>query len=208
MLLRSPVKDWLMGADWMTRSLANWECEGGAMVRPGGGPFLLGVFSGRPKGLMSCWRASSSRGPPLGPPFWRASMICLCLSRTSMLLCSCSRIEGSFVWKPGDRQAMPMSTPVDRLAGRAVRAPEAWTTWELARLRRLGRWRELGMSGDEGSFFTTILGAGPRDLVEEARLEKPVRLGGDMEVLGGVSGAVVGLMEDEGWRKEEEERDE
>ena len=79
---------------------------------------------------------------------------------------------------------------------------------ELERFRRLGRWRELGMSGDEGSFFTTILGAGPRDLVEEARLEKPRWLGGDMEVFGGVSGAVVGLMEEEGSRSEEEERDE
>lgn len=178
------------------------------MVRPGGGPFLLGVFNGRPNGFVSCWRVSSSMGVPLEPPFWRASMICLCLSLTSMLLCSCSRIEGSLVWKPGDRQAMPMSTPVERPAGRAVRAPDEWTTWALARLRRLGRCRELGMSGDEGSFLTTILGAGPRDLLEEGRLEKPLRLGGDMEVLGGVRGAVVGLMEEEGWRKEEEERDE
>lgn len=79
---------------------------------------------------------------------------------------------------------------------------------ELERLSLLGRWRGLGMSGDEGSFFTTIFGAGARDLVEEARLEKPVRLGGDMEVLGGVRGAVVGLIEEEGWRREEEEREE
>lgn len=88
MLLRRPVNDWLMGADWITRSLANCECEGGAMVRPGGGPFLrdvLGVFTGRPNGLISCWRTSSSDGPPL-PCFWRASMICLCRSLTSMLL--------------------------------------------------------------------------------------------------------------------------
>jgi hypothetical protein len=91
-----------------------------------------------------------------------------------------------------------MSTPVDKPAGRAVRAPDEWTTCELARLRRLGRCLELGMSGEEGSFLTTMRGAVPRDLVEEARLEKPLRLGGDMEVLGGVSGAAVGLMEAEG----------
>lgn len=58
------------------------------MERPGGGPFLrdvLGVFMGRPNGLMSAVRAPSSSGPPL-PCFWRASMICLCLSLTSKLL--------------------------------------------------------------------------------------------------------------------------
>lgn len=79
---------------------------------------------------------------------------------------------------------------------------------ELERFRRLGRWRDVGMSGEDGSFLTTILGAGPRDLSEEARLEKPARLGGDMEVFGGVSGAVVGLMEEEGCLRDEEERDE
>lgn len=79
---------------------------------------------------------------------------------------------------------------------------------ELERFRRVGRWRELGMSGDEGSFFTTIFGAGARDLVEEGRLEKPWRLGGDMDMLGGVRGVVVGLIEEEGCLKEEVERDE
>jgi hypothetical protein len=38
-LPRRPVKVWLMGADWITRSLEKDECEGGAMERPGGGPF-------------------------------------------------------------------------------------------------------------------------------------------------------------------------
>lgn len=69
---------------------------------------------------------------------------------------------------------------------------------ELERSRRRGLWREFGISGDEGSFFTTILGAGPRDLLESVRLEKPLRVGGDMEVVGGVRGVVVGLMEEEG----------
>lgn len=37
-LLRRPVKVWLRGADWMTRSFANDWCEGGAIERAGGGP--------------------------------------------------------------------------------------------------------------------------------------------------------------------------
>ena len=44
--------------------------------------------------------------------------------------------------------------------------------------------------------------------MEEWRLEKPVRVGGDMDMLGGVRGVVVGLIEEEGCRKDEEERDE
>jgi len=48
-----------------------------------------------------------------------------------------------------------------------------------------------------------ILGAGPRDLLEDLRLERPLRVGGDMEEVG-----VVGLMESEGWRKQEEEEEE
>lgn len=83
---------------------------------------------------------------------------------------------GSWVWKPGDRQARPTSW---RLAepwpeGRAVRAPDEWTMlWLAERLRRWGRCRVVvvGMSGEEGSFLTTILGAGPRDLREEGRLD-------------------------------------
>jgi hypothetical protein len=81
---------------------------------------------------------------------------------------------GSWVWKPGDRQARPTSS---RFAepwpeGRAVRAPDEWTMLWLERLRRCGLWRVVvGMSGDEGSFLTTILGAGPRDLREEGRLD-------------------------------------
>jgi hypothetical protein len=51
------------------------------------------------------------------------------------------------------------------------------------------------MSGDEGSFLTTILGVGlPRDLLEEGRLDSCGRAGGDME---------VGEIEEEGWRCEE-----
>ena len=61
------------------------------------------------------------------------------------------------------------------------------------------------VSGDEGSFLTTILGAGvgagPRDLLEDLRLEGPSReAGGDM-------GVVVGLIEEEGCLNELERED-
>jgi hypothetical protein len=144
------------------------------MERPGGGPFLrdvCGVLMGRPKApVVSPCRGvlSSSGAGPFPPCFWRASIICLCRSLTSRLRWSCSRMVGSCVWKPGERQAMPMSK---RFAlpwpeGRAVRAPEEWTMLWLERFSRCGRWRVVvveDMSGEAGSFLTTILGAGPRD---------------------------------------------
>lgn len=40
----------------------------------------------------------------------------------------------------------------------------------------------VGMSGEAGSFLTIILGATPRDLLEEGRLDMASRAGGDMEV--------------------------
>jgi hypothetical protein len=59
------------------------------MERPGGGPFLRevwGVLMGLPNAPTSVLRGgSSSTGAPLAPFFWRASMICLCLSLTSRL---------------------------------------------------------------------------------------------------------------------------
>lgn len=130
---RRPVKDWLMGADCTTLSLANCWCDGGAMESPGGGPFLrdvVGVLIDRPKGFISPWRPASSSTPAPLPCFWRASIICLCLSLTSILLCSCSRMVGSWVWKPGDRQARPtswmlaLSLELIGPEGRAVRAPD------------------------------------------------------------------------------------
>jgi hypothetical protein len=60
----------------------------------------------------------------------------------------------------------------------------------------------VGMSGELGSFFTTILGAGPRDLLEEGRLDicDMISLrGGDMEEVGEPA---------LGGRAEEEEREE
>jgi len=118
------------------------------MVSPGGGLFLReleGVSILRWNELGSGRGGSSSCGgfPPF---FWRCSMICLCLSLTSMLLCSCSLIVGSWVWKPGDKQANPTSCIMVALslelmgpAGRAVRAPDEWTMLWLERSRRRGR---------------------------------------------------------------------
>lgn len=50
-----------------------------------------------------------------------------------------------------------LSLPVSGPDGRALKAPEECTL--LERSRRRGRWREAGISGESGSFFTTILGA-------------------------------------------------
>lgn len=77
---------------------------------------------------------------------------------------------------------------------------------EAERSRRRGRCREVDMSGDEGSFLTTILGAaaaaaaagGPRDLVADLRLEE-----GPSREVGGDMGVVVGLIEEEGCLMEE-----
>lgn len=65
-----------------------------------------------------------------------------------------------------------------------------------------------GMSGEAGSFLTTILGAGgPRDLLEEGRLD--MVLCGCVSCRGGDSEVEVGE-EEEGWRRcvegEREER--
>jgi hypothetical protein len=69
----------------------------------------------------------------------------------------------------------------------------------LERFSLCGRCRVVvGMSGELGSFFTTILGAGPRDLLEEGRLDicDMISLrGGDMEEVG--EPALGGRAEDE-----------
>jgi hypothetical protein len=73
----------------------------------------------------------------------------------------------------------------------------------LERLRRWGRCRVVvGMSGESGSFLTTILGAGPRDLLDVGRLDMADMMslrGGDMEVEVGEPAL--------GGRAEEEERE-
>lgn len=52
----------------------------------------------------------------------------------------------------------------------------------LERSRRRGLWREVVRSGDEGSFLTTILGAGgPRALRADLMLDTTCCLGGETE---------------------------
>jgi hypothetical protein len=61
---------------------------------------------------------------------------------------------------------MSIALALPRPEGLAVRAPDEWTMLWLDRSRRRGRWRVVvvAMSGEAGSFLTTILGAGgPRD---------------------------------------------
>lgn len=88
-----PVNVWLSGADWTTRSFANWEAEGGTIDSPAGRFFeVVGVFESK--------RFDSDGFTPSGPsPFAvfcnRDSIIDLCWSRTEILRCNCSLIVGS-----------------------------------------------------------------------------------------------------------------
>jgi hypothetical protein len=85
-------------------------------------------------------------------------------------------------------------------AGRAVRAPDEWTMVWLERSSRPGLRREVVRSGEEGSFLTTILGAGgPRALRVDFLLDMTCCLGGEAEWE-----AVEEAEEVEGERKEEE----
>ena len=162
-------KDACRGADWITRSFANASAGGAAIDRPGGGPFLrdvVGVFIARANG------GSGSGGLLIGlPPFCRFSINLRCCSRMFIALSICSRIVGSCVLKPGERHATPISCSCSPALSRAVRGADGradsapagapFDMFELARLRRLGRWRAVGRAGDVGSFFTITLGMGP-----------------------------------------------
>lgn len=155
----------------MTLSCWNCSAEGALIDKPGGGPFrreVVGVRVCTPKRVVSCVLAPPSvfSTELLGlTPFCLASMICLCWSRTSRLLCSCSRMAGSCVWKPGDRQARPTSwiaRPAESRAvrgadGRAVCGPRAPGVLE-ERSSLLGRGRADCMLGEPGSFLTLIIG--------------------------------------------------
>lgn len=106
-----PVNVWFKGADWMTRSLAKRSAGGGTIDSPGGGRFLEEFVV---VGLPDVGPAASLFFPESGPSpradlSSLAWIIDLCWSRTEMLRSSCSRIAGSCVWKPGDRQAKPTS---------------------------------------------------------------------------------------------------
>lgn len=113
--------------------------------------------------LSGPWRGVSA-SPGL-PPLLLASMIFRCCSRTLMLRSSCSRIDGSWVLKPGERHASPtscsakpaLSLDVSGAEGRAESAPPGMLLFEV-RLRRLGRCLGVGSSGEPGSFLTTTFG--------------------------------------------------
>lgn len=94
--------------------------------------------------------------------------MCLCWSRTEILRCSCSRIVGSWVWKPGDKHAIPTSCIARPLLSLAVKGAEGrddcvgwlWEVLDKSNLR--GRCREvLGTSGEDGGSFLTIILGGP-----------------------------------------------
>jgi len=162
------VKLWLSGADWITLSCANCSCDGATMLSPGGA-FLLdvpGVLAGKPP---SSFALSIGASPGLAVCCNLCSMSCLCCSRTEMLRCSCSLIVGSCVTNPGDRHANPtsviprplLSTPLEVNAPPEGFVPLAFR--ERSSFR--GRCREVGKSGEVGSFLTTICGGAPfRDL--------------------------------------------
>lgn len=105
-----PVKVWPRGADWITLSFAKCSWLGATIDSPGGALFLRDM-----PGVLAAKAPDPSLSLSAGPsPFAdcccsRASMRCLCCSRTDMLLCTCSFMVGSWVMKPGDRQAKPTS---------------------------------------------------------------------------------------------------
>lgn len=115
------------------------------------------------------------RGPSLSTelpglvPFCRASMIMRCWSRTSRLRCSCSRMPGLLVAKPGERQARPtswMAKPADSrevkgAEGRPVCGPPRLLDMLEERSSRLGRGRDEGSAGEPGSLFTLTMGGPP-----------------------------------------------
>jgi hypothetical protein len=154
----------------MTRSLAKCSAGGAAMERPGGGPFRLevsGVFVGLPNAFSGV--CSLVGGPPPVLPFCLFSINRRCCSLMFMALSICSRMVGSWVLKPGDRHATPMSwmaSPalciwsLDVSGPAEGRAAEGCPLdmLEFARFRRLGRWRPVESSGEVGSFLTMTLG--------------------------------------------------
>jgi hypothetical protein len=113
------------------------------------------------------------------------SIIDRCCSRTDRLRCMCSRMVGSWVWKPGERTAMPAScSAIPSLAVSGVadgldERPVGAAAMFVERSSLRGRCRELfGRGGDEGgSFLTTILGAlpEPRELEEVRGIQSEKR---------------------------------
>lgn len=187
----------------MTRSLAKTSWDGATMLSPGGALLRLDM----PGVLAANWFDPSLSLPVSGrSPFadccWRrASMIWRCCSRTLILRCNCSFMAGSCVTKPGDKQASPTSiipSPSLSPGSLAVCAPEPARP-PLERSSFRGRWRGGGITGDPGSFLTTILGA-----VEELGALRA--LGDDLECWPALVGlplpvrVTFGVDEDAAWR--------
>ena len=158
----------------MTLSFWNCSADGGMIDRPAGGLFLdvEGVFRPPPKAMCSELLVPSGS---MGFAVFCSldSMICLCWSRTEMLLCSCSRIVGSWVWKPGDRHAKPTSCiarPPLSLAVKGAEGRDDTAPCPDEVLDDRSNFRGLclevaGTSGEPGgSFFTIIFGGPCRDL--------------------------------------------
>jgi hypothetical protein len=134
------------------------------MLRPGGAFLLVvaGVFMPPGPAISLSLALSIGASPGFAVCNNLDSIICLCCSRTEILRCNCSLIVGSCVTNPGERQAKPTSwipRPLSLDVNGAFRPvigfePDAF--FDRSSLR--GRWRGVGRSGEEGSFFTTILG--------------------------------------------------
>lgn len=170
----------------MTRSLANCSAEGGTIDNPGGGRFLDEDPDGLPKGLLISDSFCPSGASPLAVFNSLDSIIDRCCSRTDRLRWMCSRMVGSWVWKPGERTAIPASCiPIPSLAVSGVadgldESPAGAAAMLVERSSLRGRCRELlGRDGDEGgSFFTMILGAFPelRVLEHVRQIQRVVRM--------------------------------
>lgn len=132
------------------------------MLSPGGALLRLdmpGVFAANWSTPLSL--PVSGRSPFADCCCRRASMIWRCCSRTLKLRCNCSFMAGSCVTKPGDKQARPTSmipSPSLSPGSLAVCAPEPARP-PLERSSFRGLWRGGGITGEPGSFLTTILGA-------------------------------------------------
>jgi hypothetical protein len=138
------------------------------MLSPGGA-FLLdvpGVLGGKPPSSLS-FALSIGASPGFAVCCNLDSMMCLCCSRTEILRCNCSLIVGSCVTNPGDRQASPtsciprppVSMPLEVSPPADGREFVLGVFFERSSLR--GRCREVGRSGEDGSFFTMIFGGTP-----------------------------------------------
>lgn len=93
----------------MTRSLAKRSAGGGTIDKPGGGLFFAlatVLLVAEPGASIVFPESGASPRADLSSLAW---IIDRCWSRTEILRSNCSRMAGSSVWKPGDKQAKPTS---------------------------------------------------------------------------------------------------